>query len=270
MLRSCSDSSRAGWLRSIVLVPKGLVSDGRQAVKRSSATAISATTSTSAPAPTSRPASPPRARGAARRRHDWSIQWAARAIDGSLSRLGVEPIDLWQLHHPDMRALESDELFDFLEQQVVRGKIRAYGVALGPGPGWVDEGAAALRERGAASARTVFSVFEQNPGRELAEIAAEAGAGVVVRSPLDARTADPRFQHLDFLTMDRDQTLGQALVRFALTLPAVAAVLPTFDDAARLAELATASDLPDLTAERLQAGFRLDDQDGRPAREAHQ
>jgi len=212
-----------------------------------------------------------------RRRHDWSIQWAARAIDGSLSRLGVEPIDLWQLHHPDMRALESDELFDFLEQQVVRGKIRAYGVALGPGPGWVDEGAAALRERGAASARTVFSVFEQNPGRELAEIAAEAGAGVVVRSPLDARTADPRFQHLDFLTMDRDQTLGQALVRFALTLPAVAAVLPTFDDAARLAELATASDLPDLTAddldriaERLQAGFRLDDQDGRPAREAHQ
>src|SRR6266511_187740 len=355
-LRSCSDSSRAGWLRSIVLVPKGLVSDGRQAVRRSSATRISATTSTSAPAPTSRPASPPRARGVAvatwtggrsprpdeevehllrraldlgitffdledaggddgrgerlageairgdrdritvattfgyrpldpleqatsgaRRRHDWSIQWAARAIDGSLSRLGVEPIDLWQLHHPDLRALESDELFDFLEQQVVKGKIRAYGVALGPGAGWVDEGAAALRERGAASARTVFSVFEQNPGRELAEIAAEAGAGVVVRSPLDARTADPRLQHLDFLTMDRDQTLGQALVRFALTLPAVAAVLPTFDDAARLAELATASDLPDLTAddldriaERLQAGFRLDDQDGRPAREAQQ
>jgi aryl-alcohol dehydrogenase-like predicted oxidoreductase len=209
-----------------------------------------------------------------RRRHDWSPEWAARAIDGSLWRLGLEPIDLWQLHHPDMLALESDELFAFLDQQVVRGKIRAYGVALGPGAGWVDEGAVAVRERGVASVRTVFSVFEQNPARELAEIAAEAGAGMVLRAPVDTRRPDPRFQHLDFLTMDRDQTLGQALVRFALTLPAVAAVLPSFDDAAQLAELATASDLPDLTAadldriaERHQGGFRLEDQDGRPGPE---
>ncbi len=211
-----------------------------------------------------------------RRRHDWSTQWAARAIDGSLSRLGLEPIDLWQLHHPDMRALESDELFDFLNQQVVKGKIRAYGVALGPGAGWVDEGAAALRGRGVACVRTVFSVFEQNPARELAEVAAEAGAGVVLRTPVDARRPDPRFQHLDFLTMDREQTLGQALVRFALTLPAVATVLPTFEDAAQLAELATASDLPDSTAddldriaERQRAGFRLDDET-RPGSEVPQ
>jgi len=211
-----------------------------------------------------------------RRRHDWSPQWAARAIDGSLSRLGLEPIDLWQLHHPDMGALESDELFEFLDGQVVKGKIRAYGVALGPGAGWVDEGAVAVRERRVACVRTVFSVFEQNPARELAEIAAEAGAGVVLRTPLDPRRPDPRFQHLDFLTMDREQTLGQALVRLALILPAVAAVLPTFEDAARLAELATASDLPDLTAgdldriaERQQEGFRID-QETRPDPEVHQ
>jgi len=211
-----------------------------------------------------------------RRRHDWSPQWAARAIDGSLSRLGLEPIDLWQLHHPDMGALESDELFEFLDEQVVKGKIRAYGVALGPGAGWVDEGAVAVRERRVACVRTVFSVFEQNPAHELAEIAAEAGAGVVLRTPLDPRRPDPRFQHLDFLTMDREQTLGQALVRLALTLPAVAAVLPTFEDAARLAELATASDLPDLTAgdldriaERQQEGFRID-QETRPDPEVRQ
>jgi aryl-alcohol dehydrogenase-like predicted oxidoreductase len=212
-----------------------------------------------------------------RRRHDWSPQWAARAIDGSLLRLGVEPIDLWQLHHPDMRALESQELFDFLDEQVVKGKIRAYGVALGPGPGWVDEGAVAVRERGVAAVRTVFSVFEQTPGRELAGVAAEAGAGVVLSSPVDARRPDARLQHLDFLTIDRDQTLGQALVRFALSLPAVAAVLPSCDDAAQLAELATASDLPDLTAddldriaERHQGGFRLDTAEERPSPEVRQ
>jgi aryl-alcohol dehydrogenase-like predicted oxidoreductase len=200
-----------------------------------------------------------------RRRHDWSTQWAARAIDGSLARLGLEPIDLWQLHHPDMAALESDELFDFLDQQVTKGKIRAYGVALGPGPGWVDEGAAAVRERRVAGVRTVFSVFEQNPARELAEVAAEAGAGVLLRDPVDARRPDPRFRHLDFLTMDRQQTLGQALVRFALTLPGAAAVLPGLQDAEQLGELVAASDLPEPTAddleriaERHQAGFRLE------------
>ncbi len=212
-----------------------------------------------------------------RRGHDWSPAWAARAIDGSLTRLGLEPIDLWQLHHPDMRALESGELFEFLDQQVVKGKIRAYGVALGPGPGCVEEGAAALRERGVAAVRTIFSVFEQTAGRELAEVAAEAGAGVVIRAPLDARGPDPRLQHLDFLTVDRDRTLGQALVRFALSLPAVAAVLPALDDATRLAELAIAADLPDLSAadldriaERYQGGFKLDDQGERPDQEARQ
>jgi hypothetical protein len=53
-------------------------------------------------------------------------------------------------------------------------------------------------------------------------------------------------------------------------------VLPTFEDAARLAELATASDLPDLTAgdldriaERQQEGFRID-QETRPDPEVHQ
>jgi aryl-alcohol dehydrogenase-like predicted oxidoreductase len=212
-----------------------------------------------------------------RRRHDWSPRWAAAAIDGSLTRLGLEPIDLWQLHHPDAGALELDELFAFLDQQVTKGKVRAYGVALGPGAGFVEEGASAMREREVATARTIFSVFEQTAARELAEVAVETGAGLVARDPVDAGRADPRFEHLDFLTLDRDQTLGQALVRFALTLPAVASVLPSIRDEAQLGELATAADLPDLTdedleriAERFQGGFRLDDEDGRGDLEVRQ
>ncbi len=218
-----------------------------------------------------RPLSPlEQAASGERRRHDWSPAWAGKALDGSLARLGFEPVDLWQLHHPDMRALASDELFEFLDRQVAKGKVRAYGVALGPGVGWADEGVVALRERRVASARTVYSVLEQDPGRELAEAAAETGAGVVARMPVDARRPDPRFQHLGFLTMDRDQTLGQALVRFALTPPSVAAVLPTFQNTAQLAELTTASDLPDLTAddldriaERHAAAFRTEEPTGR-------
>jgi aryl-alcohol dehydrogenase-like predicted oxidoreductase len=214
-----------------------------------------------------RPLSPlEQATSGERRRPDWSVAWAGRALDQSLSRLGTEPVDLWQLHHPTMSAIESDELFEFLDQQIAKGKIRAYGAALGPGIGWADEGVAALRERRVAALRTRYSVFEQEPGRELAAVAAETGAGMVARMLVDPSAPDPRLRHLDFLTRDRDQTPAQALVRFALALPSVAAVLPAVGDERRLGELAVASDLPDLTqddldaiAERYESGFRLQD-----------
>ncbi|HJU02924.1 MAG TPA: aldo/keto reductase, partial [Actinomycetes bacterium] len=84
-------------------------------------------------------------------RHDWSPGFAGQALDGSLRRLDTEPVDLWLLHHPGLDAIESDELFEFLEAQVAKGKVRAFGVALGPGPGWGDEGAAALSDRRVAA-----------------------------------------------------------------------------------------------------------------------
>lgn len=218
-----------------------------------------------------RPLSPlEQATSGERRRHDWTVAWAGRALDQSLSRLRLEPIDLWQLHHPGMSAIESDELFEFLDEQVTKGKVRAYGVALGPGTGWADEGAAALQQRRVAAVRTRYSVFEQDPGRELAAAAAETGAGVVVRMPVDLSVPDARLRHLDFLTSDRDQTMGQALVRFALALPRVAAVLPVVEDERRLAQLAIASDLSDLRQDDLdriaelgEAGFKLQERGGR-------
>jgi aryl-alcohol dehydrogenase-like predicted oxidoreductase len=71
---------------------------------------------------------------------------------------------------------------------------------------------------------------------------------------------------LEFLERDRDQTLDQALLRFALADPAVATVLPDVGDRDALAELAAAADLPgptaddlDLLAELHEARFGLDE-----------
>jgi len=184
-------------------------------------------------------------------RHDWSADFAGRALDGSLRRLRLEPVDLWLLHHPGLDALESDDLFEFLEAQVEKGKVRHYGVALGPGPGWGDEGAAALQERRVAAVETVYNVAEQDPGRDLARLAAETGAGLVVRDPLAPRLPPAARGRLSFLERDRGQTLDQALVRFALADPAVATVLPPVAGRDALAELAGAADLPPPTAEDL-------------------
>jgi len=199
-------------------------------------------------------------------RHDWSPDFAGRALDRSLQRLRLEPVDLWLLHHPGLDAIESDELFELLDAQVEKGKVRHYGVALGPGPGWADEGAAALQERPVAAVETVYNVAEQDPGRELARLAAEAGAALVVRDPLAPRLAPAARARLSFLEQDRGQTLDQALVRFALADPAVATVLPPVADRDALAELAGAADLPPPTAEDLdrlaelrEARFGLDE-----------
>jgi aryl-alcohol dehydrogenase-like predicted oxidoreductase len=176
-------------------------------------------------------------------RHDWSADYAGRALDRSLRRLRLEPIDLWLLHHPGMDAIASDELFELLDAQVTKGKIRRYGVLLGPGPGWGDEGAAALTERRVAAVETVYNVAEPSPGRDLAALAAEAGAGLVVRDPLAPRLPPGRRDRLAFLARDRGQTLDQALLRVALAAPAVATVLPAVRDAGHLAELAATADL---------------------------
>ena len=197
--------------------------------------------------------------------HDWSPQFAGRALDASLRRLRLEPIDLWLLYHPGMDAIESDELFEFLEAQVEKGKIRHYGVALGPGPGWGDEGAAAIQERRVAAVENVYNVAEQQPGADLARLAAEAGAGLIARDPRAPRLEPAARERLSFLEQDRDQTLDQALLRLVLADPVVATVLPAVRDRGHLAELAAAADLPPPSAEDLdrlaelrEARFGLD------------
>src|SRR5215218_10364693 len=133
-----------------------------------------------------------------------------------------------------MDAVESDELFELLESQVDKGKIRHYGVLLGPGPGWGDEGAAALTERRVAAVETVYNVAEPSAGRDLAAL---AGAGLVVRDPLAPHPSPDARARLEFLERDRGQTLDQALLRYALAAPAVATVLAPVRDRDRLAEL---------------------------------
>ena len=82
------------------------------------------------------------------------------ACEQSLRRLRTDFIDLYQIHNPRIDALERDELFETLEQLQFEGKIRYYGVALGPDIGWFDEGQAAMRERHVDSLQVIYSILE--------------------------------------------------------------------------------------------------------------
>jgi aryl-alcohol dehydrogenase-like predicted oxidoreductase len=60
---------------------------------------------------------------------DWSIATAARSLDISMRRLGIEQIDLLLLHEPISGALQSDMFLEWLREEQYRGRIRAWGLA---------------------------------------------------------------------------------------------------------------------------------------------
>lgn len=212
------------------------------------------------------------------RPQDWSPEHARAALEASLRRLRTDHVDLYQLHNPRMDAIVRDDLFEELERLKEEGKLRHYGVALGPAIGWREEGLRALEERGITSLQTVYNVLEQDPGRDFLASAELHGAGVMARVPTssglledkytlettfppgDHRSHRPRewlveglqkVERLRFLCEEHGVTMAQAALKFILAQDAIACVLPTVTSLEELEEWAAASEAPDLTGEDL-------------------
>ena len=213
------------------------------------------------------------------RPQDWSPGHARAALEGSLRRLGTDHVDLYQLHNPRMDAIERDDLFEELECLRDEGKLRHYGVALGPAIGWREEGLRALDKRNVTSLQTVYNVLEQQPGRDFLEAAERKGAGVMARVPTssglledkytlettfpphDHRSHRPRewlveglqkIERIRFLCgAETGRTMAQAALRFILAQPQMTVVIPTITNEAELREYAGAAEVPDLTEDEL-------------------
>jgi D-threo-aldose 1-dehydrogenase len=61
---------------------------------------------------------------------DWGISQARKSLEGSLRRLGRGNIDLYMLHEPELPLLHTDEWLRWLEQEVIAGRVRRFGLAL--------------------------------------------------------------------------------------------------------------------------------------------
>jgi len=105
-----------------------------------------------------------RGRGQREIPQDFSPDAITRATDAALKRLKTDRIDLLQLHNIRMEQVGDAALWKTLEQLKESGKIRYYGIALGPAIGWLYEGLKTVRER------NVTSVQHMNP--EFPDVAA--------------------------------------------------------------------------------------------------
>jgi aryl-alcohol dehydrogenase-like predicted oxidoreductase len=209
----------------------------------------------------------------------WDGLFVRAALEASLKRLRTDHVDLYQLHNPRMDAIDSDECFATLEELKAEGKIRHYGVALGPAIGWREEGLEAIARRGISSLQTVYNLLEQQPGADFMEAAAGAGVGVMARVPTSSGLLDDnltpettftgsdhrrhrpkewlteglrKIETIRFLCGEgTGRTMAQAALRFILAQPQMACVIPTITNERELREYAGASDVPDLTADEL-------------------
>ena len=101
-------------------------------------------------------------------------------VERSLRNLGVEALDLLQLHCPPTEAYRQDETFEALDRLQEDGKIKNYGVSVEK----VEEARMALDYPGVKTVQIIFNIFRQKPAEEFFPLAEERNVGVLARVPL--------------------------------------------------------------------------------------
>ncbi|MFD4658615.1 aldo/keto reductase [Kitasatospora sp. NPDC058444] len=220
--------------------------------------------------------------------------WADRSRDN----LGVERLDLVQLHCPPTPVYSSDEVFDALDTLVEEGRIAAYGVSVET----CAEALTAIARPNVASVQIILNAFRLKPLEQVLPAAEAAGVGILARVPLasgllsgryDAHTVfapdDHRtynrhgesfdqgetFSGVDFATgveaavefsalAPEGASAAQTALRWVTQQPGVTTVIPGARNVAQARANAAAADLPPLPSATLAAVRDLYDRRIRP------
>jgi len=103
-----------------------------------------------------------------------------RFLDRSLGNLGIDTIDLIQLHCPPIDLYYKPEVFEALDSFVEQGKIQHYGVSVEK----VEEGLKAIEYPGVVSVQIIFNIFRQRPSELFFEQCKKKNIAVIARVPL--------------------------------------------------------------------------------------
>src|SRR5882757_1123370 len=109
--------------------------------------------------------------------------------DRSRENLGVDTLDLVQLHCPPTDLYYHPEVFEDLEAMVAEGRIARYGVSVER----VEEGLKAIEYPGVATVQIIFNPFRQRPSGHFFAEAARRGVGIIVRVPLASGLLSGRY-----------------------------------------------------------------------------
>lgn len=110
-------------------------------------------------------------------------------VDRSRRNLGVDRLDLVQLHCPPTPVYHDDAVFDALDTLVAEERIRAYGVSVET----CEEALAAIARPGVATVQIILNCLRLKPLEEVLPAAREAGVGILARVPLASGLLSGRY-----------------------------------------------------------------------------
>lgn len=209
--------------------------------------------------------------------------------DRSRQNLGVDTLDLVQLHCPPTPVYSTDAVYDALDEMVEEGRIASYGVSVET----CEEALLAIARPHVASVQIILNCFRQKPLEQVLPAAADAGVAVIARVPLASGLLSGRYDESttfapdDHRTYNRQgeafdvgetfsgvpfevgvqavrelaplvpgtMTTAQFALRWILDQPGLTTVIPGARNAEQARGNAAAADLPPLTQEQL-AGVR--------------
>jgi aryl-alcohol dehydrogenase-like predicted oxidoreductase len=214
-------------------------------------------------------------------------------VERSLKNLGVEALDLLQLHCPPTEVYRQDSTFEALDRLQESGKVRTYGVSVEK----IEEAWMALDYPGVATVQIIFNVFRQKPAEEFFPLAEERNVGILARVPLasgllsgkmradrvfseddhrnfnrEGRAFDrgETFSGMDFETglraaeelkelLPEGKTLAQLALRWILMHPAVSCAIPGGKNISQVEENVAAAEMPPLADEAMQRAREIYD-----------
>jgi aryl-alcohol dehydrogenase-like predicted oxidoreductase len=209
--------------------------------------------------------------------------------DRSRANLGVETIDLVQLHCPPSEVYEDDAVFEALDEMVEAGRIRAYGVS-------VETSAQALKaivRPNLATVQIILNCFRLKPLEKVLPAARDGGVGIIARVPLASGLLSGRYDKNTVFAADDHRnynrhgesfdvgetfagvpfevgldavgelkglvgpgmTLAQFALRWVIDQPGVSVVIPGARNPEQARQNAASAELAPLTEEQL-AGVR--------------
>jgi aryl-alcohol dehydrogenase-like predicted oxidoreductase len=206
--------------------------------------------------------------------------------DRSRANLGVEVLDLVQLHCPPTPVFSDDRVFDALDTLVAEQRIAAYGVSVET----CDEALTAIARPHIATVQLILNVFRRKPLEQVLPAALQAGVGVIARVPLasgllsgkydesttfapeDHRTYNRQGEAFDIgetfsgvpfeigvraarsvAAQAKEGTTAQLALRWILDQPGVSVVIPGARNASQVKSNAAAGDLQPVSGDVLDS-----------------
>ncbi|NLT54129.1 MAG: aldo/keto reductase [Actinomycetales bacterium] len=125
--------------------------------------------------------------------------------DRSRRNLGVQTLDLVQLHCPPPAVYRTDEVFDALDAMVDDGIMAGYGVSVET----CAEALTAIARPGVATVQIILNAFRLKPLERVLPAAAEAGVGIIARVPLASGLLSGRYDVTTTFAADDHRTFNR-------------------------------------------------------------